>query len=107
MDKETQEKLQELQFSEQNLQNILMQKQAFEIELNEVESAEEEVKNSNDEIFKITGQIMVKAKKEQLISDLNDKKRILNLRLKTLENQEKNIQEKVDKIKKEIDGKIN
>ena len=39
IDAETGKKIQELQILEQNLQNLLMQKQAFQIELNEIENA--------------------------------------------------------------------
>ncbi|MEK6820651.1 MAG: hypothetical protein AABX71_02985 [Nanoarchaeota archaeon] len=39
LDKQTKEKIEELNMMEQNLQNFSMQKQAFQIELNETESA--------------------------------------------------------------------
>ena len=40
---EIQEKIQQLQMMEQNLQQILLQKQAFQFELNETENAGKEV----------------------------------------------------------------
>jgi len=44
LDIETQKKIQELQILEHNLQNLMMQKQAFQLELNETVNALEEVK---------------------------------------------------------------
>ena len=63
VDKETEKNIQELQILEQNLQSIMMQKQAFQLELSEVENALEELKKSGDEVYKIVGQVMIKAKK--------------------------------------------
>jgi|SRR3989344_7138826 len=106
LDTETQERIQELQAAEQQLQAILMQKQAFQIELNEAESSLEEIKISLGEMYKITSQIMVKADKNTLIKELEDKKKILNLRLKSFESQEKIFNNKFEKLKKEIEEKL-
>jgi len=46
LDKETQEKIQELQSYEQGLHSILIQKQAFQMELNETENALDEITDS-------------------------------------------------------------
>lgn len=105
MEKETEQKIAQLQLLEQNLQGFLMQKQQFQVQLTEVESALEEIKNT-DESFKIVGNIMVKAKKEELEKDLKEKKEMLELRIKTIEKQEKNIKEKAETIQKEVLGKV-
>ena len=106
IDKETQEKLQDLQLAEQNLQNFLMQKQAFQIELNETEEAIEEVKKTEEEVYKIAGQIMIRAKKAEILKELEEKRTILGLRIKSIENQEKNFSEKSEKLKREIEAKL-
>ena len=103
MDKDTQGKLQELQMAEQGLQNILLQKQAFQMELNETESAIEETKKADDDIFKIIGNIMIKAKKEEIVTELEEKKKIFALRIKTLENQEKMFAERFETLKESIE----
>ncbi len=54
-------KLQEMQMLEQNLQNLLMQKQAFEIELSETIAALKEVESSKEQVFKVIGQLMIQA----------------------------------------------
>jgi len=106
IDKETQEKLQELQIIEQNLQNFSLQKQAFQLELNETESALEETKKAPDELYKIVGQIMIKGKKEEILKELDEKKNVLFLRLKSIEKQENLLKERADKLKQEIEEKF-
>ena len=106
IDKETGKKIQELQILEQNIQNLLLQKQAFQIELNETTNALEELKKSKDSAFKIVGQIMIKADKKELEKELEDKKNILNLRVNSIEKQEKIFNDKTEKLREEITTKL-
>ncbi|MBR9705659.1 prefoldin subunit beta [Candidatus Pacearchaeota archaeon] len=106
MDKETQEKIQELQAIEQNLQSILMQKQAFQMELGETDNAITEIAKSNDDIYKLVGQIMIKAKKDEIQSDLEKKQDLLNLRLKSLEKQEESFSKQSEEIRAEVMKKV-
>src|SRR3989338_10147608 len=101
MDKETEEGIQQLQLLEQNLQNFLMQKQQFQAQLIEIDSALEELKD-NKEAYKIIGNIMVKTSKEELEKDLKNKKEMIELRIKTLEKQEDKIQERSKKIQEDV-----
>jgi prefoldin beta subunit len=96
------EKIQEMQMFEQNMQNLLMQKQAFQMELSETESALEEIKNSGDEVFKIIGQLMIKSEKTKLTGELENKKKILELRLNSFEKQEKIFEDKIEKMRDEL-----
>jgi prefoldin beta subunit len=105
MSKETEQKIAQLQLMEQNLQNFLMQRQQFQAQLIEVESALKEIENSKD-AYKIIGNIMVNTKKEDLKKDLEEKKGILELRIKSLEKQEKEIKEKASKTQAEVLEKI-
>ncbi len=63
---ETQEKIQQLQIFEQNLQNLLLQKQAFQLELNETEHALKEVEKTRQDIYKLIGQVMLKTSKTEI-----------------------------------------
>ena len=96
------DKAQEIQFLEQNMQNILLQKQAFQLELSETQEALKEVKNSKDEVFRIVGQIMIKSDREKVIEELSSKEKILDLRLKSLEKQESSLEEKLVSLRKEL-----
>lgn len=106
IDEETEKKVRELQILEQNSQSFLMQKQSFEIELNEVLNALEEIKNSSDEIYKIVGEVMIRSNKEKISAELEEKKRILDLRIKSIEKQEKLIESKLETLRKEINDSV-
>ena len=106
INKEVQEKIQELQILEQGLQNIAMQKRAFQIEFNEAETALKEVDKTKDDVFKIVGQIMLKSKKQDVKKELEEKKKLLELRLKSIEDQEKQISSDLEKTRQEIIGNI-
>lgn len=106
MDKETENQIRELQIMEQNLQSILMQKQAFQLELSEVENALEELGKTSDEVYKIVGNIMIKSSKESLLKDLKQKKDLISLRLKSIDAQEKNIEENAESLRKKVLSKI-
>jgi len=95
-------KIQEIQILEQNLQNLLLQKQAFQMELSETQSALKEIENSGDEIFKIVGQLMIKTDKPKIKQELSDKEKILELRIKAIEKQETSFMEQLDSMREEI-----
>jgi len=106
LDKETETQIKELQMLEQNLQSILMQKQAFQLELSETESALGELGKSGEEIYRITGNIMVKSSKSVLEKDLTQKKELISLGLKSLDSQEKNISDSAETLRKKVLSKI-
>ena len=91
--KENDKKMQEMQILEQNIQNILLQKQAFQMELSETESALKEVENSKEEVYKIIGQLMIKKNKKEILEELKNKQKLLDIRIKALDKQEKNFTE--------------
>jgi prefoldin beta subunit len=107
LDNETKEKIQELQLYEQSFQNLIMQKQAFQIELNETENAITEVSQSTDDVFKLVGNIMVKADKEKLKKELAKKKDLLSLRLNSIEKQESELTQEIESLRDEIIKKVN
>ena len=103
--KETEQKIGQLQMFEQSLQNFLGQKQQFQVQLVEIESALNEL-GSTDKAYKIVGNIMVEADKDELKSDLQSKKEMLELRIKTMDRQESQVREKASKLQSEILKKI-
>src|SRR3989344_6027081 len=102
---ETEQKIAQLQLLEQNLQNLLMQRQQFQAQLIEVESALSELKETK-EAYKIIGNIMVASDKESLRKELDKKKEILSIRISTLEKQENQFKEKATKMRGEVLEKI-
>lgn len=101
MKKEMQEKIERLQLIEQGMQSFLAQKQQFQVQLAEIESALSEIEGK-DSAYKIVGNIMVMAKREEIEKDLNEKKEMLELRLNAIEKQENATQDKAKKLQEEV-----
>ena len=99
---ETAKKIQELQMVEQNIQNIVIQKQTFQMELNEILNALSELQNSKGETYKIVGSIMINSDKTALEKDLKSKEEALNLRIKNMEKQENILRDKLLKTREEV-----
>lgn len=106
MDKETQEKIQELQMHEQNLHSLLMQKQAFQLESSETENALKEIEGSKDDVFKMIGNIMIKTDKNKIKDELGKKKELIDLRLKSIDKQESELTKHAEEMKEEVMKKI-
>ena len=102
MNKEMEGKIQQLQMLEQNLQNVVMQKQSFQVQLMENENAIKELDKVKKDAYKIIGTIMVSSDKDELKKELTEQKEILDLRLKNLDKQENNFKEKAEEIQKEV-----
>lgn len=101
MKKETEEKIGRMQLLEQNLQNFLLQKQQFQSQLVEVSSALEELEKA-ETAYKIIGNVMVLSKKDDLKKDLESKKEMVELRIKTIEKQEEEIKGRAKKLQGEV-----
>ena len=105
MEKTTEDKIQQLQMIEQGMQNFLMQKQQFQTQLVEIESALTELEKT-DTAYKIVGNIMVSSDKEELLNELKSKKEVVELRIKTLEKQESQMKEKAGTMQSEVMEKL-
>lgn len=106
IDSETQGKIQQLQILEQNLQNLLFQQQAFQLELSETENALQEVSKSKEDVYKLLGQVMLKASKAEIEKELKQKKDILSLRMKSMEKQSSQFKEEAENLKQEVIKKV-
>ena len=109
MSDKTKENIERLQMLEQQLSTFLSQKQNFQGQLVEIENALLEIESSSGNVYKIVGNIMVLGERDKLKEDLNSKKEIVALRIKSLEKQEKRIEEEAkvlqDDVLKEIQNK--
>lgn len=101
--RETVEKnIQEIQILEQTLQSLLMQKQAFQIELEETNKSQALLKNSKGDSYQLIGQILIKTHAEEIQQELGKKSELIELRIKNLEHQEEKMVQKMDKLRKDI-----
>ncbi len=91
--------IQEIQFLEQGLQNILFQKQAFQMELSETKDALKELESSNGDVFKVIGQMMIKSDKSKIKNEMLAKIKIFESKMSELEKQENSLSERIEKIR--------
>ena len=101
MDKDTQEQIQQLQMYEQNMQQLLMQRQQYSTQAIELESAIKELENTKT-AYKIVGNIMVLSTPMDLTTELNEKKELVELRLRSFEKQEEQLRNRAGDLKDQI-----
>jgi len=107
LDEETQQKIQQLQMMEQSFQQLLMQKNAFSMESNETDFIIKEVEKTKGEVSRIIGnQVVIKTTKEDILKDMKKKKELIDTRMKTIDEQEKQFSEQIEKIREEVMKKI-
>jgi prefoldin beta subunit len=106
-DEETRVAIQEIQMLEQNFEQLMQQKHLFNMELSETDLALKEIEKSEGDLFKIVGgQVVIKTSKEKLTADLKHKKELIELRMKSMETQEKEFSDRMEDLRKEIMKKI-
>lgn len=101
MSKDVQEKINKLSMMEQSLQSFAGQKQNFQAQLLEIDSALEELEKT-DKAYRIVGNVMVASDRDELKNDLKQKKETTELRIKSIDNQEKKMREKTSELQSEV-----
>ncbi len=96
------ENIRNLQILEQNMHNLMMQKQAFQMELAETNAALREVQNSTDDVYKIISQLMIKVRREEVKKELEEKKKLFDLRINAIEKQEQEFEKKADSLRQDV-----
>jgi prefoldin beta subunit len=90
-----QEQIMKLQQSQQSLQSVMTQKQHLEMEKAETAKALDELKKvaDGDAVFKQAGTVLIKAKKQELIDELEEKAEMAKTRVTVLDKQETRLKE--------------
>jgi len=99
-DPKVQEKINSIQMVQQSLENSSMQRQQFQMQQAELDSALEQL--GNDKAYKIIGNIMVATDSVALKQELEEKRKVLDIRISTLEKQEGKLREKAEALQKEV-----
>jgi prefoldin beta subunit len=105
---QVQEDLVRLQQLQQTLQAVVTQKQQLEIEMSETDRALAELEKvtADTPVFKSIGSILVKADREGLLTDLKEKKELLNTRVTVLGRQEERTRERMKDIQQKLQEKL-
>lgn len=99
------ELLGQLQMQNQQLQNVLLQKQTLMLQGKEVEKALDEIsKEDTQEIYRSIGPILVRADKEKTKKDLEEQKEEMELKIKTLEKQESRLKSMMKESQEKFQG---
>jgi prefoldin beta subunit len=97
-----------LQQIQQQLQTILSQKAQYEIAVREARRAQEEISDAGEDsvMFMSVGTVMMQKKKDVVNTKLSEKIETLELRIKSLEKQEKMMQGKFEQLQAQIKAAI-
>ncbi len=103
-----QQQIAQFQMMQQQAQAISQQKVQMELQLREMSHSIEELKKlkKDAEVYESIGAILIKKSKTKIASELKDRKETLELRIKTLAKQEKDIQAKLMEMQTEIQNSL-
>ncbi|MBA7523759.1 hypothetical protein ES705_15893 [subsurface metagenome] len=101
---QVQNQLAQLQQLKVQIEAVGRQKMQVEALLRDSENALEELEklDKNSVIYRGVGELMIKADKEEVTTDLSEKKETYDLRLKTLERQEERVQKKYQQLQQQL-----
>jgi prefoldin beta subunit len=104
-----QERLLRLNQLQQTLQSIVAQKQQVELELTEVEQSSAELQKLTDDavIYKATGSLMIKTERPKMMTELSERKELLNMRVQALTKQEERYRSQVKEVQTKLQQDLN
>ena len=91
---------------QQQIRNVLIQKETIKLQLAEIDSALEELENSREEnVYKVVGNVMIKKSKNDVEKELREVKEDLQIRVNSLEKIEKELIERIKNIEEKLKEK--
>ncbi len=100
---QAQQFLLQAQVYQQQMQNIIAQKEALRVQELEIKKASEELAKSKERsVYKISGTILIKASREEVSRDLKEKQETIATRMATLEKSENSIKDRIEEIRKKL-----
>ena len=101
-----QQDLMEFERNRNNLLSISSQKQQLQFQASALKNALDELeKTSEKKVYKAVGNILIQAPVTDVKKELKDNKESTDLRIKTLQKQEDSLVSKLNKLRREIEGK--
>ena len=99
---QAQQLLAQAQMYQQQLQAIVTQKEAFNMQFTEIQKALTELSSVKDDVYKAAGPVLIKTDVESVKKELNEKVEFITLRVKTLEKSEKRLKEQFEEISQKL-----
>jgi prefoldin beta subunit len=105
---QVQEQLVRLQQLQQTLQSVAAQKQQLDAELNETDKAIAELEKSTDEtpVYKSVGSILIKSNRQNLLTELKERKELLTTRVTVLGKQEERTRERLKEAQEKLQERL-
>ena len=105
---QVQEQLVRFQQLQQTLQSVASQKQQLDAELNETDKAIAELEKSTDEtpVYKSVGAILVKSNRQNLLTELKERKELLTTRVTVLGKQEERTRERLKEAQEKLQERL-
>jgi len=92
---------------EKQLEAVLSQKYQLETQKEELKNALKLIEGSKEDIvYKSSGTVLVKVNKEEAIKDINEKLELIDVRLKTLRDQEEGLKNKLERLMKKLQEEL-
>lgn len=97
---------QEYLILQQQLRNVLIQKEAIKLQISEIDTALSELEKTKEEkVYKVVGNVMIKKSKEEVEKELKESKEDLEIRVESLGKIEKDLIEKIKNIEEKLKGR--
>lgn len=105
MAQDIREMVNEFEKQRQTLMSVSMQKQQMQANINGLDISLKELENTKEsKVFKAAGAILVSRDTKEVKKELAEQKENTELRMKTLDKQEKNLVEKLNTLKTQIEA---
>jgi prefoldin beta subunit len=103
MKEDQQQLLQSAAVLQQQLQNVMAQREAIGTQVLEIKKALDELGKSKDaDAYKIAGPILIKSPRSGIVKELNERDEAFSLRLKSLEGEEKRIKLRIEELRERL-----
>ncbi len=100
---QVQQLIMQAQAYQQQLQVVATQKEALNLQMIETGKALEELsKPSREDVYKIVGPILIKVNRAEAKKDIESKRDLVTLRIKTLEKSESKLREKLEELREKL-----
>lgn len=103
LSKETQEGIIQLQNLQRQFQIISGQRQRFDIETIQIDSALAELEKSEGKVYKAIGGLLIETKNAELRKELNERRKEVITRTETIKKQEEKLKAKADELQKSVE----
>lgn len=105
-DPELEKTLVEYENLERQLQVLVLQKHQLQLQINEINLAQEELKKTRGDVYKAIGAVMVKSSPDDAEKDLSERKQLADMRLSTITKQEEKLRGSLSVSQKKLQEKM-